>query len=94
MTIDLEAIRARSARYLGIADRLDDKGNLPDLSSSATASAIGFAASLTAADVLDLLAEVDRLRTELGNVAAAEVTRHPAGCGCTSCADIRQSVLA
>ena len=55
--LDLDAIRKRSDDYLGLADRMNDDRT--------TAAAIGFAAVLTAADVPDLLAEVERLRAEL-----------------------------
>ena len=62
--LDLDAIRKRSDDYLGLADRMDD-GRIPGLNSQTTAAAIGFLASLTAADVPDLLDEVERLRAEL-----------------------------
>ncbi len=54
MSLDekLAEIRDRSDRYHGLADRMD-------LSSSATAAAIGLGASLTAADVPLLLSMVD-----------------------------------
>ena len=60
--LDLDPIRERSSRYLNLADELAD-GKLPGMGRGATATTLGLSASLTAADVPDLLAEIDRLRT-------------------------------
>jgi hypothetical protein len=62
--LDLAPIRERLARYEAMADKLND-GKLPDLSRSATATAIGLAASFVAAYVPDLLAEVERLARQV-----------------------------
>ena len=62
---EFDAIRERSDRYLALADRLDANGRLPGVSAASTAHALGLAASLTAADVPDLIAEVQRLADEL-----------------------------
>lgn len=59
--LDLEAIRERSDAYEALADKMVG-GQLPDLSPTASASAIGLSASLTAADVPGLITEVEKLR--------------------------------
>jgi hypothetical protein len=64
--LDLAPIRERLARYEAMGDKLND-GKLPDLSRSATATAIGLAASFVAAYVPDLLAEIERLRNAVGD---------------------------
>lgn len=61
---ELAEIQGRSERYLGLADRMTD-GKLPGLSREATSLAIGLSASLTAADVPDLIDEVRRLAAAL-----------------------------
>lgn len=52
------AIRERASRYAGLAARLSDDGSLPGHTSGSTATTIGLAASLLAADTATLLAEL------------------------------------
>lgn len=54
---ELAEIKERAARLAEIADQLTD-GKLPDLSRTATATAIGLAATLSAGDVPRLLDEL------------------------------------
>lgn len=70
--LDLAPIRERLARYEAMGDKLND-GKLPDLSRSATATAIGLAASFVAAYVPDLIAEVERLTKQAATLSRAAV---------------------
>lgn len=68
---DLAAIKERRDRYESLADELDGNGCLPNMSSETTARTIGIAASFTAGDVPDLIAEVERLRAAANRIRLA-----------------------